>query len=327
MKITEGIYRTDIEIKQAKNIVPISQDFLTVTTLHKLWYAEYGNKEGVPVIVVHGGPGGGCSEETVSNFDLNFYRVILLDQRGSGKSVPHAEIEGNTTPELIEDLEKLRIHLSIEQWILYGGSWGTALSLLYGEKYPQNCLGFILRGVFLATEKEKWQVWYGLRDTYPEHWDKMTSFIPKDQKDNLEKVFFDLTTTEDKATQVEAAKALLEYDLKASSVFDIDVSVAINDEELVLAVARFFSYYSINNFFIGENQIINNISNVNHLPLIIVHGRRDDICKPIAAYNLHMSWPGSRLYMVQDGGHSENDPAILLALLGAIEEMKEMVHS
>lgn len=326
MKITERIYRVNIEINQAKNIAPFSQDFLNVSPMHKLWYAEYGNKDGVPVIVVHGGPGGGCNESTVANFDLDFYRVILLDQRGSGKSEPHAEIEENTTGELIEDLEKLRTHLSVEQWILYGGSWGTALSLLYGEKYPQNCLGFILRGVFLATEKEKWQVWYGLRDTYPECWEQMAFFVSKEQRNDLEKIFFDRTTKGDHVAQVKSAKVFLEYDLKASSVFDTDVSDMINDDELVLAVARLFSYYSINNFFVEENQIINNISKVNHLPLIIVHGRRDDICKPISAYNLHINWPGSKLYMVQDGGHSGEDPAILYALLGAIEEMKEMVQ-
>jgi len=326
MQITEGIYTTTIEIKKhKKNTSPFDQGFLPVSTLHKLWYAQYGNKNGVAVIVVHGGPGGGCSDSIVESFDLDFFRVILLDQRGAGKSTPPAEIKENNTAELIEDLERLRTHLYVEKWLLYGGSWGSALSLLYGEKYSERCLGFILRGIFLATEKEKLQVWYGMRDTYPEFWEKMASLAPNSQKNELEQVFFKLTTQGNKNTQIKAAKALLEYDLKASSVFDTDVSEEMNDHGLILAVARLFSYYSINNFFIKENQIIDNIRKIMHLPLIIVHGRRDDICKPITAYHLHKNWPKSKLYMVQDGGHSQNDPAILYALTHAIEEMKEIL--
>lgn len=325
MKVTNNVYKVNVSIKTNETVEAFDKGFLAVSSLHKLWYAQYGNKNGVPVLVVHGGPGGGCNESVVTNFDLDFYRVILLDQRGAGKSQPFAEIAENNTAELIEDIEKLRKHLAIDKWLLCGGSWGSALSLLYGEKFPDRCLGFILRGIFLATEKEKLQLWYGMKDTYPEYWDEMVSMIPIERRGELDRVFLELTTDADKNTQNRAACAFMKYDLKAASIFERDISDYLNNAELLLAVTRIFSHYSVNNFFVDEKQIINNIAKINHLPLIIVHGRHDNICKPIVAYNLYKNWPGAKLHIVQDGGHTGDEIGILLALREAIEEIKYLI--
>jgi proline iminopeptidase len=336
MKITEPVYQLkslttsilhlpqelEFEIDEYTNKYESYNDgFLKVSDVHNLWYAEYGNKNGKAVLVVHGGPGAGCGEFVLSLFDLEFYRVILLDQRGAGKSTPAASIEENTTWDLVEDLEKLKLHLKIDKWLLFGGSWGTTLSLLYAQSYPESCLGLILRGVFLGTKQEKQNLWYGMRETYPEYWDEMTSILPQDKIEDLPKAFLELTTNNDYATQIKASRAFMQYDLKAGAIFDQDISDELNDDQLILAITRIFSYYSVNNFFIRENQILENINRISHLPLIIVHGRHDNICKPISAYRLHKSWPGSKLYIVQDGAHSMSDPAIANALLLATKEI------
>ena len=167
---------------------PYQEGYLTVSSIHELWYGQYGNPNGVPVVVLHGGPGGGCHEDDTKFFDPVFWRIILLDQRAAKRSKPFAEMKENTTQHLVDDLE-LRKKLLIDKWLLFGGSWGSALAIAYAETYPNPTLGFILRGVFLGRKQENWHLWYGMRNTFPDAWQELNDFIPKEQQHDLSKAY------------------------------------------------------------------------------------------------------------------------------------------
>lgn len=306
---------------------PYFEDNLQVSPLHTIWYAQYGNPNGVPVVVLHGGPGIGCSPNDMRFFDPAFYRIINLDQRGAKRSTPFGEIKENSTQELIKDIENLRELLKIDKWLVFGGSWGSALSLLYGEAHPERCLGFVLRGIFLARRKDADNLWFGMRDTFPEEWEKMYNFLPADERVDLPANYFKRVTDPDKAVNLAAARAFMEYDLKAGAlVYSAEhVNKTLGDEKQVLGATRMFSYYYKNNFFIKENQILDNIDKINHLPASIVHGRYDAICRLQSGFELHQSWPDSELLIVQDAGHTTFEPAIAKGLIAATERMKAII--
>lgn len=299
------------------------QDFLKVSDLHELWFAQYGNPKGTPVIVVHGGPGGGCGTNDARLFDPDFYRIILVDQRGAGRSRPHAEIRDNSTKHLIDDMEKLRGHLGIERWLVFGGSWGSALSIAYGQAHSQQCLGFILRGIFLATQEECIKLWYGMGDIYPEEFHEYQSFIAKEEQGDLIKAYYQRLINPDPGIHLSAARAFCKYDYTCSTLLDKSLlNSQLLDNKRMLALARIFAHYSINNFFLSDNQLLNNITCITHLPAIIVHGRYDVICRVSSGFNLHQHWPHSQLVIVQDAGHATHDPGMAKALVAATNAMK-----
>jgi proline iminopeptidase len=305
-----------------------NEGYLKVSPIHELWYAEYGNPKGVPVIVLHGGPGAGCKDNDIKFFDLAFWRVILLDQRGAKRSKPFGELRDNTTQDLIGDLEILRKSLSIDKWLVFGGSWGSALAIAYGGIYPERVLGFILRGIFLAETGENANIWYGMRDTFPEAWQTFNDFISKDEQSDLINAYYRLVMNPDPSISIPAARSFFQYDticsfLKLSSE---QLKVFMGDDTLVLGVSRTFIHYSANNFFLKEGQLIDDIKKINHLPLIIVNGRYDAITRAKSAYRLHNLWPSSELIIVDAAGHSAMEPQIALELTNSTEKMKKLLE-
>lgn len=308
---------------------PFHEGYLKVSPIHELWYAEYGNPTGVPVIVLHGGPGAGSSTRDVTFFDPTFWRVILLDQRGAKQSTPAGELRNNTTQDLIDDIELLRKNLAIDQWVVFGGSWGSALAIAYGEAYPERPLGFILRGIFLGQKSENLNIWYGMRDTFPEVWQEFNDFIPKEEQGDLIKAYYQLVMNPDPNISVPAARSFFKYDISCSlltiSPEQLKQFMGEDDTQSVL-ISRIFMHYSINDFFIKENQLIDNIQKINHLPLIIVNGRYDTITRVKNAYFLHQHWPSSELVIVEASGHSALEPEITSSLAKATEKMKVLLN-
>jgi proline iminopeptidase len=324
MDIKEPIFKPDQSLEQV--LYPMTQSFhegmLQVSDLHSIYYAEYGNPQGVPILVVHGGPGAGCNPISARHMDPTYYRIILVDQRGAPRSTPRGEMQENNTAHLIEDFEKLRKHLGITKWILNGGSWGVALSIAYGEAHPDVVLGFVLRGVFLARKTEL-QNWFGKRAFFPEKWDELVNFIPQAERDDIIQALYTRIMDNDSKIHMPAAMAFAQFGFSGQDLFGTSqISTALQDEKLVLSLSRSFSHYFMNNCFFTDNQLIENIARISHLPAIIVQGRLDLITLPQTAYDLHKSWPGSKLVFVPDGGHSPLDPSISKALVEATEEMK-----
>jgi proline iminopeptidase len=276
------------------------------------------------VLVVHGGPGAGAGANDMRYFDPKHYRIILFDQRGAKRSLPFAEIKENTTRDLIEDMEKLRLHLKVNKWLLFGGSWGSALSVAYGEAHPTSCLGFVLRGVFLGTEEEIRQLWYGMQDTFPEEWQAMVQFLPENERSDLMKSYYARVINPDPTIHMPAAKAFIKYDMTAAFLLqDTDrLNKILEDEKQSFGMSKLFMHYAMNKVFLAPNHILNNLYKIKHLPAIIVHGRYDVICRAKSAYLLHTNWPGSELYFIQDAGHSAFEPGITRALINATEKMK-----
>lgn len=301
---------------------PYEENYLKVSDLHQLWYAQFGNPQGIPIIYLHGGPGSGCSTEVTRFIDPKIYRIILLDQRGAGKSKPYASTEQNTTQDLINDLEILRKKLKIEKWLVAGGSWGSTLAVAYGEQHPENCLGFILRSVFLGREKDWNHFWYAIKDTFPEAWDKFQSFIPEKERKDLLKAYYARLKDPDPTVHLPAAEAFMEYDASCSFLLQdpqVIKKALEEDKEVLLSIPKILTHYNYHRFFLSDNQLLANLSKIENLPAIIIHGRYDTICKVSMAYELHKNWKNSELVIVQDAGHLYTEPGLAKALIDAFQ--------
>lgn len=311
-----------------KKLYPITKAYnsghLTVSKIHKIWYAEYGNPKGMPVIVFHGGPGAGCHENNVCFFNPLIWRIILLDQRGAGRSLPAAEIEENTTQELISDFEKLRHKLGIGSWLIFAGSWGTALALAYSEEHPHRVLGLILRGVFTALPEETQNLWFGTRRIFPDAWQELRDYLPEVERDELINSYHKRVISEDLQVALPAATAFMKYDLTCGylNISKRTLNTLLADEKMVLGIARLYLHYCVNNYFLVENQLLDNLHKITHLPLIISHGRYDLLTLPESAYQLHELWPGSELEFVSACGHSANEKPLQKKLLLAVQRME-----
>jgi proline iminopeptidase len=326
MIIQDSVYELKFTLDQIlfPKLEAYNEGYLRVSELHEIWYSEYGNPSGKPVVFLHGGPGGGCSPDSARFFDPEHYRIILFDQRGCGRSKPFGEVEGNTTQDLIEDIENLREHLKIDKWLIFGGSWGSALAMTYGEAYPNSCLGFILRGIFLGKESEFQQVWYGMKDIFPEVWDEFSCFLPLNERRDLIKSYYKRLMDPNAEIHMAAARAFIKYDFTASFLLPNAqiIEQILKNDILVLGCARLFAHYSMHKFFFEENQILDNLAKIKHLPAIIVHGRYDVILRVSSAYELHKNWSGSEFILVPDAGHSSVDHGIAKALVVATEKLK-----
>jgi proline iminopeptidase len=300
------------------------EGFLRVSAIHEIWYGQYGNPNGTPVIVLHGGPGAGCDEETVKLFDPEFWRIILLDQRAAKRSKPFAEMNENTTQHLIADIESLRKELHIDKWLVFGGSWGSALAIAYGETYPSHVLGFILRGIFLARKHETQDLWFGMGRIFPDAWQVLNDYIPIEEQHDLINAYYRRVMSPDLDVAITAARAFIKYDFTGSflNLSAKKLKQSMSDDTLILGLTSVYMHYCVNHFFLKENQLIDNINTVNHLPLIIVHGRYDIITLPKNAYDLHRIWPGSELVFVNSAGHSAKEKQIAVHLAEATEKMK-----
>lgn len=296
---------------------------LSVDDLHSLYWEESGNPDGVPVLFLHGGPGAGCSPKHRQFFDPAFYRIVLFDQRGAGRSTPLGELRRNTTPLLIDDIEQLRQRLGVEQWLIFGGSWGSTLALAYAEAQPQRCLGLILRGVFLCRPAEIDWFMRGIRLFYPEIWQRFADYLPTAEQEDLLGNYYRRLLDADPAVHAPAARAWSHYEGQTATLLpDPELAAHFASDPVALGLGRIEAHYFQHQIFLPDNSLLANLPRITHLPASIVQGRYDVLCPPVSAWELHQAWPGSQLTMVADAGHSAWEPGICRELVRACEHFK-----
>ncbi len=302
---------------------PYFQGVLPVSPLHNLSYEEVGNPEGKPVVFLHGGPGGGVIPLYRRFFDPDKWRIILFDQRGCGKSTPHAELTDNTTWDLVSDIEKLRSHLCIDQWTLFGGSWGSTLALAYAQTHPERCCGLILRGIFMLRESEiQWFYQSGASYLFPDAWEGYLAPIPHEERGDLVTAYYKRLTSADEQIRQHAARAWSIWEASTSKLIpDADLIERFGGDSFADAFARIECHYFINKgFFDSDNQLLANVGRIRHIPAVIVQGRYDVVCPMTSAWDLHRAWPEAEFVVVADAGHSATEPGIVSALLEATDK-------
>jgi proline iminopeptidase len=308
-------------------IEPYNSGYLQVSDLHTIYFEESGNPEGKPVIFLHGGPGGGITPTYRQFFDPEKWRIVIFDQRGCGNSTPYAELRENTTWDLVADIEKLRQHLNIDKWVVFGGSWGSTLALAYSETHPESCKGLILRGIFLLRQKElRWFYQEGTSYIYPDAWEKYLHPIPKNEREDLISAYYKRLTSDDPKIRLEAAKAWSVWEGSTSKLLPSQETVSrFGEEEFAEAFARIECHYFVNKgFFSSENQLLDNVDKIRHLPCVIVQGRYDVVCPMVTAWELHQAWPEAEFLVVADAGHSMNEPGIKTCLLDATDKFSNL---
>ncbi|KAI5084371.1 hypothetical protein GOP47_0000540 [Adiantum capillus-veneris] len=309
-------------------IEPYSTGELKVSEIHTLYWEQNGNPDGYPVLFLHGGPGGGTSSNNRRFFDPSFYRIVLLDQRGAGKSTPHACLEENTTWHLIEDIEKLRKYLNIEEWLVFGGSWGSTLSLAYTQLHPEHVTGIILRGIFLIRKKEiDWFYEGGAAALFPDAWENYRDFIPEEERGDFVTAYSKRLKSNDPAIELGASKAWTNWEMATSFLLPNEDSLKRGkDDNFSLAFARIENHYFINKgFFPMDSYLLDNVDKIRHIPAVIVQGRYDVVCPMMSAWDLHKAWPEAKLKVVPDAGHSANEPGITAELVAATESFQKFL--
>lgn len=308
-------------------IEPYAQHSLQADSTHVLHIEESGNPEGIPVLFVHGGPGGGCSPIHRQFFNPNQYRIILFDQRGCGKSRPHACLTNNTTAHLIEDIEKIRQHLKIDKWVLFGGSWGSTLSLLYAQSYPERVYGLILRGIFLCRDQDlQWFYQQGADRFYPEYWEDFLAPIGLNKRENLIEAYYDLLTSDNEILRMRAAEAWSVWEGRTSTLeTDPHIVNHFGDPFHALAMARIECHYFYHQAFIEDNQILNGCQKIQHLPISIIHGRYDMVCPVNQAFELAEQLPQANLIICNHAGHSAFEKEISHHLIQATDDFAHLL--
>ena len=305
---------------------PYHHGWLDVGDGHEIYFEECGNPDGKPCIFVHGGPGGGASPAARSFFDPERYRIVVFDQRGCGRSRPHASIEANTTQHLINDMERLREALSIERWLVFGGSWGSTLSLAYAQSYPDRVSELVLRGIFLVREQEiRWLYQFGASELYPDAWESYVAPIPESERGDLVTAFHKRLTSDDEDVRLQAARAWSVWEASTSFLIQsADFIAHLDTPAAALAMARIECHYFMNGGFLETpNQLIDNIDRIRHIPTVIVQGRYDVVCPPVTAWELHRAWPEADFQVIPDAGHSAFDPSNARALVAATDRFAE----
>lgn len=308
-------------------IEPYHQATLEVSGLHTIYFEESGNPDGKSVVVLHGGPGGGSIPEYRQYFDPKKWRIVIFDQRGCGKSTPHAELQENTTWDLVSDIEKLRVKLGIEQWVVFGGSWGSTLSLAYSETHPERCKGLILRGIFMLRQKELlWFYQEGTSYIFPDAWEEYVKPIPEAERNDFIGAYYKRLTSPDLATRLEAARAWSVWEASTSKLLqDPGLMQRFGQSNFADAFARIECHYFVNKgFFEPENQLLQNVDRIRHIPGVIIQGRYDVVCPMISAWELHRAWPEAELIVVPDAGHSMSEPGIRTALIEATDQFASL---
>ncbi len=306
------------------DIKPYVTHSLKVDPPHVLHVEEFGNPSGLPVAVVHGGPGAGSEPYQRRFFDPDIYRIVVYDQRGCGKSSPHAELEGNHTQALVEDLERIREHLGIERWVLFGGSWGSTLSLVYAETHPQRVLGLVLRGIFLCrpTEIEWFYQEGGASRIFPDYWQDYLRIIPENERDDLLRAYHRRLTGENELARMAAAKAWSKWEARAASLqLNSKIMGHFTAPYTALSLARIECHYFVNNAFLEPGQILANARRLKDIPGYIIHGRYDIVCPLENAYLLHRAWPEAEFQIIGNAGHSATEAGIRSALISATQTL------
>lgn len=305
------------------DITPYKTGKLKVSDLHELYFEESGNPKGKPVIFVHGGPGGGTEPKHRRYFDPRKYRIVLFDQRGCGQSTPHASLVDNTTWHLVDDMEKLRKHLNIERWQVFGGSWGSTLALAYAETHPDKVTELVLRGIFLLRKKEiDWFYQHGASEIFPDAWEPYLNAIPENERHDMVSAYYKRLTSPDKKVQIEAAKAWSVWEGSTSKLFpDPDFISHYGEDDFAIAFSRVECHYFINKGFMEtDGQLLKNVDKIRHIPGVIVQGRYDVVCPMDSAWALHREWPEAELIVVPDAGHSAFESGISKALVAATDK-------
>ena len=306
-------------------IAPYRTGFLRVSDVHELYFEECGNPKGKPALFIHGGPGAGCGERARSFFDPDAYRIVLFDQRGCGRSRPHASLEDNTTWHLVSDIERLREHLGIERWLVFGGSWGSTLALAYSQAHPERVSELVLRGIFMLSQFElRWFYQEGASALFPDRWEQYLSAIPKRERGDLIAAFYSRLTSADRATRVQAARAWSMWEAATSHLHvDEEHVQQWGDEDFAIAVARIECHYFVNKgFFDREDQLLRDVDRIRHIPAIIVQGRYDVVCPMQTAWALHRAWPEADFRIVPDAGHSAFEPGNVHELVTATDRFR-----
>ncbi len=299
-------------------IEPYNQFDLKVSDLHTIHIEESGNINGKPVIFLHGGPGGGIEPVYRQYFDPEKWRIIVFDQRGCGQSTPHAELQENTTWDLIADIEKIRQHLEIDKWVVFGGSWGSTLSLSYAITHPDRCKALVLRGIFMIRKKEiNWFYQDGTSNIYPDAWEHYLRPIPEDERHDLVAAYYKRLTSNDDSVRIEAAKAWSIWEASTSKLIQSEESIhAFEDAKVAEAFARIECHYFTNRgFFDTDEWLLENVDKIRHIPAVIVQGRYDVVCPMISAWELHRAFPEADFEIVQDAGHSMTEKGIASKLV------------
>ncbi|QLY33445.1 prolyl aminopeptidase [Nocardia huaxiensis] len=310
-------------------IEPYEQGMLDVGDGQRIYWEVSGNPDGKPVVFLHGGPGGGTAPFHRQFFDPQAYRIVLLDQRGCGRSTPHiadgASLATNTTWHLVADIEALRTHLGVERWQVFGGSWGSTLALAYAQTHPDRVTELILRGIFLLRRKEiDWYYNGSAGYVYPDEWEKFLAPIPEAERgDDLVEVYHRLLNSPDAATATDAAVAWSTWEGATSSLLPHPDRVAESaDPRFALAFAKIENHYFQHRGFLDDGQLLRDIDRITHIPGVIVQGRHDIVCPAVSAWDLHKAWPGSELHLVPDAGHAAAEPGITHHLVSATDKYR-----
>lgn len=304
-------------------IAPFQVGRLVLDGVHTMHFEQSGNPNGVPVLFLHGGPGAGSSAAHRQFFDPTFYRIVIFDQRGAGRSTPLGELTDNSTPHLINDIERLREKLGISRWIVFGGSWGSTLALAYAEHQPNRVMALVLRGIFLCRQSEIDWFLYGLKNIFPEAWRKFAGHLPEHERDNILKAYYALITDPDPAVHIPAARAWSIYEGSCSSLIPNDMIVAnFGSDGVALGLARMESHYFMHDIFLPDNFLLDNIGRIRHIPTTIVQGRYDVVCPIVSADDLVRVFPEADYHIINDAGHSAFEPGTRAKLIETMERLK-----
>jgi proline iminopeptidase len=302
-------------------IEPYESGMLDVGDGHTLYWERCGTPGAKPAVFLHGGPGAGISPDHRRQFDPARYDILLFDQRGAGKSTPHANLEANTTWHLVEDIERLRAMCGVDKWLVFGGSWGSTLSLAYAETYPDRVTELVLRGIFLFHQNElDWLYKYGASEVFPEGWDDFLAPVPEAKRGDLISAYRELLTSDDQGVRLRAAKAWSRWEgLTVTLLPDLKMLEEFTEDQHAIAVARIENHYMLHKGWLEEGQLLRGASKLRGIPGVIAQGRHDCCTPPRAAWELKRAWPEVDLQIVPDGGHLYTEPGILDALIRATD--------
>ena len=305
------------------DIEPYATGRIPLDAVHVMQWEACGSPQGVPLVFLHGGPGGGCLPHHRRFYDPAFWNILLYDQRGGGRSTPAAELADNTTQHLVADLERLRTELGIERWLVCGGSWGSTLALAYTQAHPERVLGLVLRGIFLATTAEIDWFMHGMRNVFPEAWRAFVEALPPAERGDLLGNYYRRLTNRDPAVHLPTARAWDRYEGACTTLLPVaDPLSRFDSDTSALAIARIEAHYFVNRGFLSPNQLLDGVAAIRHLPCTIVQGRYDIVCPPVTADALARAWPEAEYVVVPDAGHSVREPGITRELVAAVRRMQ-----
>ena len=308
------------------DIESYSNGFLDLDGHHQMYWELSGNPKGLPVVFLHGGPGAGASPSHRRFFDPDYYKIIIFDQRGSGRSRPFADITDNTTQHLVSDMEFLRQYLEIDEWLVFGGSWGSSLALAYGIMHPDRVLGFILRGLFLCTRRELDWFLYGIKTVFPKEWQEFRDFLPYEEREEILNSYFNRLINPDVYIHGPAACAWTNFEASCSTLLpNIPRKSGVGSGQMFLALAKIEAHYFKNEFFLSDDYFYKNLNKINKIPATVIQGRYDMVCPIVTAYELLNDWHEANLVIIPDAGHSAMEPSLRSELVAATERFKQKI--